>query len=126
MIEYRPFTITKENRSEIGWTWATKELIIPATFVGKDGMNYKVEAIEAKAFFNCNLTSAYIPEGVKYIGSSAFSWCTKLEQVEIPSTVTEIKRGSFAHCYELKEIVLPEGLVTLGEGVFDSCIFWRK
>ena len=43
-----------------------------------------------------NLTKINLPEGLKFIGKSAFSSLYKLESVNIPSTVTSIGYGAFS------------------------------
>lgn len=48
-----------------------------------------------------------IPEGVKSIGSSAFSGCSGLTRVTIPDSVTGIGYGAFSGCSSLTEITLP-------------------
>ena len=43
-----------------------------------------------------NLTKINLPEGLKFIGKSAFSSLYKLESINIPSTVTSIGYGAFS------------------------------
>lgn len=43
-----------------------------------------------------NLTKINLPEGLKFIGKSAFSNLCKLESINIPSTVTSIGYGAFS------------------------------
>ena len=56
-----------------------------------------VEKIESYAFYENNLTSVMIPEGVKSIGYESFAFCYKLKSIEIPNSVTSI--GSYAFSY---------------------------
>ena len=48
-------------------------------------------------------------EGLESIGSSAFSYCPKLEKITIPSTVTQIGVGAFSYS-GIKKIEIPKGV----------------
>lgn len=62
-----------------------------------------------------------IPEGITYIGDSAFSWCLSIKQIIIPDTVTSIGIEAFGGCENLCHINLPTGISTIEEGTFDCC-----
>ena len=62
-----------------------------------------------------------IPEGITYIGDSAFSWCLSIEQIIIPDSVIGIGREAFGGCEKLCQINLPNGISTIEEGTFDCC-----
>jgi hypothetical protein len=48
-----------------------------------------IYGVFSRSFSDCvHLTEIELPEGVEYIGSSAFARCTALEKVTIPSTMT--------------------------------------
>lgn len=47
-----------------------------------------------------------IPEGVEYLGGSAFSSCYGFTEVIIPSTVTTIEGECFAHCYNVQYVMV--------------------
>lgn len=122
MSEYKSFVVTESNRREIGWSSRVKELVIPETFVGEDGVRYRVTAIGKAAFMGCSkLTSVKVPEGVMTIGRGAFAGCLNLARVEIPSTVKTIDVMAFAYCFLLREVDLPEGLEVLGQKAFEGC-----
>ena len=50
------------------------------------------------------LTSVVIPDGVREIGSYAFSGCTSLTSVVIPSSVTRIGKSAFESCESLTSV----------------------
>lgn len=88
VVVYENFTITTENRSEIGYTAEVTNLNIPATFVGSGNNgtvaedDYKVVAIGAGAFQDAvQLTSVTIPDTVTSIGDNAFNTPTGVENV---------------------------------------------
>ncbi len=50
------------------------------------------------------MTSIVIPDGVTYIGSSAFHSCSSLTSITIPDGVTSIGEYAFEYCSSLTEI----------------------
>lgn len=73
------FTVTADNRSMIGYTDETAELIIPESFISNDGVAYEVVGIDNKAFRQKSsldsfyLQSITIPSSVVNIGHQLFS-----------------------------------------------------
>lgn len=123
-IEYTNFTITAANRDKIGFTGAENEnLIIPSTFVGEDGVNYKVTAIGASAFYDCkNLASVTIPNSVTKISGWAFHDCTNLTSVTITdSSVVRIGDGTFIGCTNLTSVTIPDSVTEIGNRAFEKC-----
>lgn len=60
-------------------------------------------------------------DGVKTIGSFAFSYCENLTEVIIPESLTAIDEMAFDNCRSLREIVIPNGVVTIGYSAFSWC-----
>ena len=53
--------------------------------------NYKCSEIEPEDFIDCaELTYVKVPEGVTFIGDSAFYRCSSLTNIEIPESVDSI------------------------------------
>ena len=46
--------------------------------------------IENGAFENCKFKGISIPEGVKYVGENAFSYCSKLKKISLPATLEDV------------------------------------
>lgn len=61
-----------------------------------------------------------VPEGVKKIGSNAFSWCKTLERVVLPESVNSIGECAFIRCDSLKEINL-ENVFDIHDSAFGGC-----
>lgn len=104
--------------------------------------NYDTEGCSAFTFENNMLMSSdkttvyastaalagdlIIPEGVRTLGTGAFSSSPYVEYVHIPSTVTAIGDGAFCNTLingmgsltRLKNVDFSEGLVTIGESAF--------
>ncbi len=121
-IDALSFTITSENRSQIGYTGEDGEnLVFPAVFQNGDTW-YRVTSIGDSAFESCTgLTSIVIPEGVTSIGARAFYECTDLTAIRIPDSVTSFGERAFQHCTDLTSVVLPIGMTGTGNYTFSDC-----
>lgn len=82
--------------------------------------------IGEEAFCGGGLATIVIPEGVKYIGKSAFRNDKNLREVSLPQTLEEIDEYAFADhnkMYDNKtsigEIVFPKNLKIIGNHAFD-------
>lgn len=71
--------------------------------------------------FHPNLREVKLPEGLSYIGASAFCDSPELTEVKIPSTVTKIKDSAFSRCTGLTKIELPPQLEEVGYSSFYGC-----
>lgn len=72
-------------------------------------------------FKNCMASVINITGSMEKIGNSAFSGCTRLEQVTLPSTVTEIGWSAFEGCTSLEQITIPESVTEIGNAAFEDC-----
>ena len=97
------------------------DVTIPET-VTYDGVQYRVTAITANAFFSCSdLTSVSIPSCITEIGISAFQGCYKLTEVSLPENITSIANSTFYECSRLVSVVIPDGVTSIGEYAFWNC-----
>lgn len=62
------------------------------------------------AFSESGIRTIRLPDGLRSLGSCAFSRCTQLEKVELPETLREIHAHAFEGCTALKEITLPKSI----------------
>ena len=75
---------------------------------------------------NCDsLTKVEIPEGIKEIGSNAFSGCVKLNDIDLPKSLKIINSNAFSHS-GLEEIVFKSEITNIGEYAFSSCENLKK
>lgn len=57
-----------------------------------------VKTIQGYAFFRTGFERLILPEGLLYIGGSAFTECAELKYLELPQSLTHIGRNAFAGC----------------------------
>ena len=99
-----------------GYTSTNPVVVIPAKISG-----LPVRGIWDLAFYAKNLTSVRIPEGVVFIGISAFYNCKNLKSVVLPAGVTSIGGNAFGQCSSLTSIVIPNSVVSIADSAFWGC-----
>lgn len=87
------------------------ELVIPNTIE-----QYNVTSIGADAFFNQQLVSVIIPNGVKSIGENAFRG-NQLDTVIIPDSVISIEALAF-FSNKITSLIIPNSVTSIGEYAF--------
>lgn len=108
-----------------------EDVTIP-TSIKSNGKTYEVSGvvggqsvagIEAGVFSSTKIKTVTIPNGIKTIGSSAFSYCTGLTEVTFTgkSQITSIGDYAFQGCKSLTSINLPEGITEIGQSAFYMC-----
>lgn len=120
-FEYTIFD-DKDNGKSVfitGYKGKDPDVSIPRTIEGN-----RVTAIFKNAFLDATITSIQIPDTVTYIGSSAFSGCTKLTSVEFsePSALESIGYYAFKGCSLLSTIKIPTTVKDIGYQAFDSSL----
>lgn len=86
-----------------------------------------VEVIGKEAFACCgDLKEVVFAEGLKEIGSLAFTNCIRIREIKLPSTVTNIGEGGFGGCSELECVSLQNGLKKIGNVAFAKCISLKE
>ena len=93
------------------------EVHVPGTWGGK-----MIKTISERSFQSTAVERVYIADGINTIEEQAFSYCSKLEEIQFPSTLKTIKEHAFEYCSVLKEITLPEGVNDVRRGAFTDCI----
>ena len=102
-----------------------------------------LDSISQYAFQGSGIRSAKLPEGLTWIGASAFSKCGNLTYVSVPASATRIDGGAFAdnprlskvdfqakvdslpdsifkNCPALTSFVIPDGVTTIGKAAFSE------
>ena len=79
----------------------------PLKTIEFEGDRTKELVIGNGAFWNLEITSLVLPDGVTTIGVHAFEKCDKLESLNIPDSVSFIGYGAFDGCESLNELSIP-------------------
>ncbi len=74
--------------------------------------------IEANAFASAAITHIDLPDGLRYIGWGAFSYCNGLTEVMIPNTVDSIGAECFSDCHSLQRMHLSNNMTRLPDDCF--------
>lgn len=75
------------------------------------------------SFYGVRKTSLDIPNGVEKIGTSAFYYCSQLNDITIPDTITSILASAFRQCDNLSKITITsiEHWLSMSFGDYFSC-----
>jgi len=93
---------------------------IPSSVIFKD-KEMKVTGISGAAFYNTNIVSIEISEGISEIRENCFTDCKSLNSVSLPNTIKIIGYRAFEGCTSLTKINLPNSLTDIGTGAFSGC-----
>lgn len=91
-------------------------------FCSVDGVLFSKD-METLIFYPCGKREEtyIVPDGVKKIENSAFSYNHFLSRVILPETLKSIGATAFYNCWKLTRVDMPEGLQYVGENAFASC-----
>lgn len=82
-------------------------------------IDYGVTSIGTSAFTGCsNVQQINIPDSVEHIDPYAFSFCKGLHTVKLPASLTLISEDLFAECANLKNIDIPGSVTEIGANAF--------
>lgn len=107
-----PSSVTSIKDNALYWCSSITELVIPD----------KVTRIPYRFINNGYSLKSVIIKGTNltYIGSSAFSTCKSLSDINLPSSVVGTLAG-FSNCFSLKNINIPSGITAIDGGCFKNC-----
>lgn len=121
-FDYKDFVITISNRAQVGYVEGMTNLVIPETFLGDDGVWYRVVGIGSDAFSGRkSLQSVSIPNTVTNIDNYAFAGCSALTSMTIPDSVTSIGKAVFSRCTAMKSVTIGNGVTSIGTQAFYWC-----
>ena len=78
-------------------------------------------AIAANAFHSNTASTVILPQGLKSIGYTAFSFCSALNKITFPSSLESIDSSAFFSCGNLREVIFNDCAATIGDEVFFCC-----
>ena len=85
-----------------------------------------VSGIGDGVFKDSDITSVTIPDGVRYIGNSAFQNCNYLTNIKIPESVQKISGYAFYECSSLSSVTFSVGLKSIEDNAFGYCESLKK
>lgn len=71
-----------------------------------------VTSMNTEMFLNSGITSITIPEGVTYIGTTAFKGCKNLTEITLPNSVKMVAKQAFSTCTSLHTINFGAGFTS--------------
>lgn len=114
--------------------YVTKHRTCKVTRIGRRAFFYQsnvksvaipdgVTSIDKEAFFHCyDLTNVELPNSVTNIGQDAFCWCLSLPSITLPERLHSIEYGAFLRCESLMSVDIPDGVKSIGPFAFTGCI----
>ncbi|MBR2540160.1 MAG: leucine-rich repeat domain-containing protein, partial [Mogibacterium sp.] len=84
-------------------------------------MPNSVVGISTSAFSGCSRLENITMGGVQSIGESAFADCSSLENITLPDCLRNISEYAFSCCSNLKDFTFPDSLETIGKYAFSDC-----
>lgn len=116
------FSVQVSNKSTSTYVKSTYtgDVIIPESVTYK-GLSYNVTSIGQFAFYNSEVTSVSLPNGIISIGDRSFAKSASMTSCDLPQTVTSIGSAAFSGCTSLQKINIPKGVSTLNLETFYGC-----
>lgn len=118
IFEYEPFELAPDNGKIIAY-YGDNIVDIPAEI---DGV--QIYEVGEKAFFDLDILTVYINEGVVVIGTSAFEG-SNVTDVIIPKSIDYINDRAFANCSELVTVTLGSDNIEFGVDVFENTTYMQ-
>ena len=82
----------------------------------------KIINIGSSAFSGCTkLQEIILPNYVETVGESAFLNCSKANNLVISNTMTRIEKSTFENCSSIPSLVIPNSITYIGEAAFKGC-----
>ena len=108
-----------------GYVKPVGEIIIPSV-VTYNGTDYTITAIDSNTFWECIITSVFIPNTVNHIAPRAFGSCTSLESISVDEANpifysennTIIRREDNALVVGCKTSTIPDGIEIICQQAF--------
>jgi len=89
---------------------------IPGTVKG-----FPVTRIGKEAFWASDAIAIEVPDSVRSIGESAFTFCGALSEISISGPVARVENKMCYSCKSLKSIELPDTVTSIGKEAFSGC-----
>ena len=90
-----------------------------ASITGTVEIPSNVTAIKEQAFAFCNASSYILHEGLRVISGGAFSF-NDITSIDIPNSVRDIGNTAFSYCPNLTGVTIGSGITHIGHGAFQT------
>lgn len=121
-----PDSVTTIGISPFANCSGLKRIIVSAdhpTLATIDGVLFEKTTKTLICYPRARTSTTYtIPQGIKVIGASAFTFCVSLTSITIPDSVTSIGDYAFHECKSLTGITIPDSVTSIGESAFFGCV----
>ncbi len=91
------------------------------TQTGKVTLSEGITAVSDHCFFKTGFTEITLPDTVKTIGESAFSYSYNISKINVPEGVESIEAYTFSNCSTLTNVTLPGTVNAIDKCAFYSC-----
>ena len=122
----KSFSVSKDNnvyKTIDGVLFSADGSTLVSYPVGKVGDEYVipegVKTVGEDAFNKSNLMKIVCPKTLEYIGDYAFSYCSKLTDIDINEGIISIGSSAFYECSSLITIDIPASCLTISSGPFN-------
>ena len=115
---------TGQCGDNVYWTFdeSTGELVISGSGDMYDDYEYSDWFGDTSPFYNSNIKSVVINNGVTNIGDCMFINCSSLTAVYLSDSVTTIGSYAFKDCISLTSITIPNGITNIEDDAFVGCV----
>lgn len=86
-----------------------------------DNLPDTVKRIEMNGFYGSSISISKLPDGLTYIGNSAFENCSKLALASLPNNLGNPGYNTFKNCPLITISELPDSLTVIPTRMFDRC-----
>lgn len=100
-------------------TIGEQALLQAASLSGTVDIPSNITTIEKQAFAGCNASAYTLHEGLVTIGVGAFSY-NDITSINIPNSVRDIRYSSFSYCPNLTGVTIGSGITHIGHGAFQT------
>lgn len=122
-----------EGSEIMSYTGSDENIVVPATYSRNvrgqaiEGTDNEITSINNHVFwYNSNIRSVKISEGIKTLGNQIFSGCYNITSIELPDTLEYMGTSSFSVCRKLTQIVIPKNVNNISGLMFQKSTLFEK